>query len=100
MLGNIKYKPVQTLYYSPADGKAHVTYAGGEDMALGTGQDIYFVYYQKKDLTVSYKSMAADGTLSNVTVTGSGTPAELQALGDGDLADSITAPIANQQGSS
>lgn len=86
-------KPIQTLYYSPEDGRAHVTYADGEDAALESGDAVWFVYYQQKKLNISYMDAATDGALSSVSSLDPSAPEEAADLGGFDLASEITKPL-------
>ena len=54
---------ITNLFYNSSQKQVYVTYANGNTKALGNSE-IYFVYYQKKNLSIGYKSMGSDGALT------------------------------------
>ena len=59
---------VREIYYSQDDKHLHAVYANGTDKALNVGTELYYVYYQKKPLSVAYKSMDYKGVLKDQPV--------------------------------
>ena len=86
----------ESIVYSAADGCVMVTFTDGTVRALGSGEEIYFVYYQKKTLNISYRGMTDDGYLKtdNITVSSSAplTTGNVP-LGEYDMKANITEPL-------
>ena len=57
---------ITNLYYNSNQKQVYATYANGSTKALGN-HDVYFVYFEKKNISIDYKSMGSDGALSPAT---------------------------------
>ncbi len=76
------------------DKKVKVRYNGESQFkVLGEGKDLYFVYYQKKQLDIGYKSMKASGVLEDVTTTGFAPTTTNTLLGEYSMSSQLTAPL-------
>ncbi|HAM16624.1 MAG TPA: hypothetical protein DCP91_12370, partial [Eggerthellaceae bacterium] len=73
--------------------KIQVQYAGESTFSvLDEGEELYFVYYQKKALNIGYKSMASSGVLENATTSEAPTATDAL-LGEYNMSSQLTAPL-------
>jgi len=88
---------ITLVYYNTAKRNVYVRYADPdrEDEELSAGTEIYFVYYRKKTVAIGYMHMSTDGTLTSLTgdAVSAGAPEYSQALGSGNMASAVTAPM-------
>jgi hypothetical protein len=79
--------------YDTVSKQTVVKYAGGSDyVPIESGKEVYFVYYQKQQLQISYKVMDVAGDLAEVEVSGAA-PKSAENLGVYNMADAINNPL-------
>ena len=83
----------EKIYYDGLSGEIAVSHSDGSITTLAEGEELYFVFYEKKDLDIGYRIMANDGILTEKVVSGSA-PVQAENLGVYAMADVITAPLA------
>ncbi|MBR2702231.1 MAG: InlB B-repeat-containing protein, partial [Erysipelotrichaceae bacterium] len=89
---------VSSIKYNQEAKHLYVKYADTSkgSVALDESYEIYFVYYQKKTLSILYKGMPSTGELTNITTTisSSAPTATNVKLGDYVMASQVTRPKA------
>ena len=87
----VKYDSVRKAVCVRYDGSGENDY-----VPLTAGQEIYFVYYQKKSLAIGYEKMLSSGALEAVPdgVLNGAQPSSTIALGECDVANTLKTPIA------
>ena len=85
---------VASIYYNQDARHLYLRYAdaGREDVSLDENTEIYFFYYNKKELSIAYKSMLSSGELQDVSATGAPEATGIL-LGEYDMASHITQPL-------
>ena len=95
---------ITKVYYNASEKHVFAAFADGHDSALTENEDeIYFVFYAKKTLPISYKTMPSDGGLSTPTnLNTNAAPAALSAssTGEYDMTSTVTTPLNYVTGSS
>ena len=90
---------VTALRYDSASRCVCVRYEGDTSFTpLEDGQEIWFVYYQEKELPISYRSMASSGVLTTAAVS-SDAPDGTGVFGTYDMTASVTQPLGWASGS-
>ena len=84
-------RAITAVSYNTAGKCVQVTYQNGTTADLPSGQQIYLVYYQEKDLSIGYKSASLTGELTNQSVTASA-PRTASNLGLYNMTESVTRP--------
>ena len=84
------------IYYDQQAKHLYVEYADPAlaDAPLDEGSDIYFVFYQKRALDISYRTMPPSGELVPAAGLSSGVPAQTDVrLGEYEMGDQVTQPL-------
>lgn len=85
---------IKGIYYNQNNKHLYVEYIKDKaDSYLDENSEIFFVYYQKEALNISYLSMDSDGVLSPATVS-EGVPETTGELGEYNVSANLTAPLA------
>lgn len=87
---------VTAIYYNQSAKHLYVKFADTSkaDAALDETYDLYYVYYETKNLGISYKTMASSGALSAAAVEGTAPTTTDVKLGSYDMAAKLTRPLA------
>lgn len=84
---------IEAVKYDAASKQTAVKYAGSSNyVPIESGKEVYFVYYQKQQLQISYKAMDVAGDLAEVEVSGAA-PKSAENLGVYNMADAINNPL-------
>ena len=83
-------RAITSIWYNQSEKKTYVKYADNTTGALKTGEEIYLVYYQLKNLPIKYRNMLTSGELVIAPVTEA--PDHSGSLGSCNLGAVITSP--------
>ena len=67
MMQYLQENPVQQIYYKAQDGKVHLIYSDGSDVALDDDEIINFVFYDASKLPIRYIAVGGDGKLTRLS---------------------------------
>lgn len=85
------------IKYDSAKKAVTVRYDGAENFTtLPAGYEIYFVYYKKEHVSITYQSMGLGGTVELDTHVAAAAPKQTDELGTGvyDIKDAVSTPLA------
>lgn len=85
---------IVSAYYDQSEKHLYAEYADGRRSAIEEPYEIYFVFYELKELSVVYKKMLPSGALEDAAVSASAPNSTNGRIGGYDAAAGITDPLA------